>query len=221
MVQVRSLRDLPQPSDDGQRPPPPQQPLPPALLNPVETLSGFYNACPLATRTLLVVGCVGLVLSISSSVASMLAICPNRFNAFSVYRLFTSWLVDTSALSFAFALCSFSSSSVTLEGKRGSVFLFLVFFVSCFVSGALASMLAVLLQVPTGCMGGYWPAVFSIMIIDAEDAPDAPRRVFCFPAEIPARWYPWLLALIFQLLFARGIALNIIAGLVIGTARKF
>jgi hypothetical protein len=151
----------------------------------------------------------------------MLAICPNRFNAFSVYRLFTSWLVDTSALSFAFALCSFSSSSVTLEGKRGSVFLFLVFFVSCFVSGALASMLAVLLQVPTGCMGGYWPAVFSIMIIDAEDAPDAPRRVFCFPAEIPARWYPWLLALIFQLLFARGIALNIIAGLVIGTARKF
>eukprot|EP00603_Paraphysomonas_imperforata_P008818 CAMPEP_0114433686 /NCGR_PEP_ID=MMETSP0103-20121206/11832_1 /TAXON_ID=37642 ORGANISM="Paraphysomonas imperforata, Strain PA2" /NCGR_SAMPLE_ID=MMETSP0103 /ASSEMBLY_ACC=CAM_ASM_000201 /LENGTH=323 /DNA_ID=CAMNT_0001603467 /DNA_START=291 /DNA_END=1262 /DNA_ORIENTATION=+ len=50
-----------------------------------------------------------------------------------------------------------------------------------------------------GC-SGFWTILFSLIVIECMQMPDQPRRLFCFPMEVPSKYFPLVLYVFFCLL---------------------
>jgi len=61
---------------------------------------------------------------------------------------------------------------------------------------------------------GLWSMLFADLVIEAMVNPDQPRPLCCLPIMLKAKYYPWVLIIIFSLIF--GLQLDFWCGLAVG-----
>jgi hypothetical protein len=125
-----------------------------------------------------------------------------------------------SMLTLLFCLISYVPSAILEENSMGTVpfairffklsaFINVLYSVVCGIIG-LTIMPAVMMQPAMG----LWPIIFCDLVIQCYQQPDMPRGLCCLPVQVPSKWYPLILLLIFSLFF--GPQFSLFAGLAVG-----
>lgn len=214
MANVHRLGDLPQNSSSGSM-----------QGGAKEYWDRWVNDTPVLTRTLIYVGLFTAILSLLSFSYIFGNCVSYTIESFQIWRPFTAVFFEHSFFGQLFSLFAFYTICAPFEKARGTAYLFTVFFSFAFVIELVyTAIIAFVAFNPWGndphlansCSGGYWPTIFAFMVLEASENPERPKKFLCLPVEIPAKYYPWLLALLFQLLFMQGLSVDIMAGLCIG-----
>jgi hypothetical protein len=111
-----------------------------------------------------------------------------------------------------------------MEESRGSLWLLFTILQVSLLTNLLVLVLGLALGLGAGseffltvaCAGGFWPACFGLMVLDAMEAPEEERPLLCFPVRVAAKWIPLILAGIFLLLSLARPNLGILLGLLVG-----
>jgi len=131
----------------------------------------------------------------------------------------TGPFVHTSLLEFLFSIISYLPRACIVEKQIGTVkmahrmitlgvFINTIFTFICGVGGLERQMSI-----------GLWPLVFAEIVIECMESPDSARGLCCLPIQIPSKWYPVVLLLLFSLFF--GIQLSFFVGLGVGYMHHF
>lgn len=114
-----------------------------------------------------------------------------------------------------FAVFSYVQHGVREEKRIGTVAFFFRF--------QLLSAVTLLLFVGVCAISGFgmaqpaaglWSMLFADLVIEAMVEPNQPRPLCCFPIMLKAKYYPWVLIVIFSLIF--GLQIDFWCGLAVG-----
>ena len=172
------------------------------------TYENFVQRTPLVTRYILTTLSVTYVISFAFDPTYALSCIPyHTVFRFQLYRLITSSLLCTNALSLFFAFLSFGDTGRRLEHGLGSAAMGTLI---CTLSAMINASYATLSLLAYGMSGnnlsiaipnnsGFWPVLLAIIAIECSTAPiDSVRRLFG-AYEIRTRYYPLLLLGLFTL----------------------
>jgi len=132
-----------------------------------------------------------------------------------VWRIFTGIWCHPQLLMLLFALFSYVQHGCREEKRIGTVAFFFRF-------QLVAAMTLILYTAVCGITGfgvtqpaaGLWSMLFADLVIEAMVNPDQPRPLCCLPIMLKAKYYPWVLIIIFSLIF--GLQLDFWCGLAVG-----
>lgn len=114
-----------------------------------------------------------------------------------------------------FAIFSYVQHGVREEKRVGTVaFFFRFLFLSTFtliLFTAVCGITGFRVDAPAS---GLWAMLFCDLVIEAMQNPDQPRPLCCFPVMLKAKYYPWVLIIIFSLIF--NFAVDFWCGLAVG-----
>ncbi len=141
---------------------------------------------------------------------------------FEVYRLILSPFVNNSVITSIIMLLFFPAMGTQIEQQMGSAA-----FAGLFLSLTLCTNLAFaaictflsFFGMPEALLldcSGFWVQLFSIITLDCMKNPELPRRLMCFPFDIPSMYFP--LALFGFFCLFGGFQLSFAVGILVGYA---
>ncbi|CAM9877872.1 unnamed protein product [Pylaiella littoralis] len=185
------------------------EPVTPADENPVlKAYRVWASTCPFIARSTM----VGIFVAYLASCFS-----PNLDKAFNsspywtiehyeVYRIVTTVFCSGGIVTVVFGLMTFNRIGPNLERSLGSTGL-LALMVTLTVVTNLAFILACYSLVMLGkgkarffSSSGVWNLLIALIAVECMMTPDAPRRFFILPYDIPGRYYPLFLATVFAIM---------------------
>eukprot|EP00904_Undaria_pinnatifida_P002758 jgi/Undpi1/12483/HiC_scaffold_5.g02154.m1 len=184
----------------------------------------WSSTCPFTSRCTMmtIVGAFVLSLFLPNLTMALNSSLFFTIGKLEVYRVATTVFCSGSVLTVIFGLMSFNSLGPKLERSYGSTGLLalmgtltvltnVLFLVVCFVLFVLGEEMAYFVS-----SGGIWNLIISLTAIECMATPHTPRRFFILPFDIPGKYYPLFLALLFGLM--RGIWRDLFCAVSVGYA---
>lgn len=146
-----------------------------------------------------------------------------------VYTIFTSVLFHGGLLHLVFNMMAFVPMGGSIERQLGSVrytYLVLLFTITNAVLAILIAAMAAMPFLPLypnliyECSIGFSGIIFSLIVVETYTTGAQNLSIFGF-FSVPAKWYPWVLLLIFQLLIPNVSLLGHLSGLLSGLAYSY
>jgi len=159
---------------------------------------GWQEKTAYATRFLVL---TVTILTILSFVGLDLTLYFSNIPAFSImhfeiYRIVLSPFVSNSFITLILMLFFFPQMGTQLEQQLGSAaFGGLVLSLTLITNTAFAALCLFLsiFGMPEAMLyecAGFWTVIFSLITIDCMKNPEQPRRLLCFPWDIPSQYFP-------------------------------
>ncbi|GAB2281492.1 Rhomboid-like protein 15 [Dionaea muscipula] len=192
----------------------------------------WWEGIPLVTSSVLI-GCSTIYLvCLLAGYDSFVEICflPSAImSKFQVYRIFTSILFHSSLLHVMFNMLALVPLGSDLERIMGSIRM-LHMIILLATSSALFHILIALAvaynpfhhyaNFMNECSIGFSGVLFSMIVIETSLSGVQSRSVFGL-FEVPAKWYAWILLVVFQLLMSNVSLLGHLCGILSGFAYTF
>uniref|UniRef100_A0A7I4EAD2 UBA domain-containing protein n=1 Tax=Physcomitrium patens TaxID=3218 RepID=A0A7I4EAD2_PHYPA len=146
-----------------------------------------------------------------------------------VYRPYTSIVFHASILHLVFNMLALAPIGSGLERILGSVRYLHVLFIMATSNALIEVVIAYLAAynpvhpypgLMYECGIGFSGVIFSMIVMETSLNPVQTRSVFGF-FSVPAKWYPWALLVLFQLLMPRASLLGHLAGILSGFAYTY
>ena len=125
-----------------------------------------------------------------------------------IWRFVSGTFINMTFLNFLFSMLSYIPSATLEESKIGTVHFAIRFWRLSIFINLMYSLFAIFVYLVFGYPGivvahsmGLWPLLFCDLAIECLRNPDMPRACCCCPIEIPSKYFPLLLIMIFTLLF--------------------
>ncbi|KAK9843680.1 hypothetical protein WJX81_002070 [Elliptochloris bilobata] len=190
--------------------------------------SVWFSALPLTTRAvfLLCVGIYGVCLLSGFDNLALVCFSPVAvFYRLQIYRFLTAALFHIGLLHVAFNMLAFLPVGAVLERQLGTLqfaYLLLLFNICGSLFFAAASFVASLLlsdsaEALNACAVGLSGAIFALIVVETHFSGAQTRSVFGLFA-LPAKFYPWVLLVVWQLLMPGVSFLGHLGGVAAGQA---
>lgn len=124
---------------------------------------------------------------------------------FEVYRIVFSPFVGNSLINLVLIALFYPTMGTRMETSLGSASFLAMLCSFSLITNVLfdaACMLLYVMGMPTAVFwscSGFWTVLFSLIVIECMQMPDAPRKLFCLPVEVPAKYFPLVLYVLFCL----------------------
>lgn len=139
------------------------------------------------------------------------------------YRIFISQFIEASILSMIFGLFAMFSTAPFIEKHRGSIFTLHAFLVCSVLTNILNLLVQALFLygfkwelAEMFCAAGVWPSIMAFIVIETKLYTTENRPFMCCPIQVPVRWYPWIMLLLFSLMLALRPVVSLVSGVLIG-----
>ena len=147
-----------------------------------------------------------------------------------IWRLITNAFITTSLLNILFAFISWIKDACALENSMGTIKYMLIFFINSILIQIIYSLILILISIiiqnksvlKLNLIGrnvennGLWPIIMSELTLLCMMNPESPMRVFFFPCEVKAKYYPIILFLLFMLFNGMQIDFAVLSGILYG-----
>jgi hypothetical protein len=163
--------------------------------------------------------------------------CPAAvFEQFQIYRVLAASFFPRDWLNGLFAIIMLYQNIGSLERRAGSVFAFLFPLFVGVLSNALFLVMTLAINAGrvssqanpdstlsgagfssvSSCSAGMWATAFGVLAYEAclASHSEPERRFYCFPCQLPTKWQPLLLVLLFSIFM--GVSIDSYLGLIIG-----
>mmetsp|Transcript_17641 Transcript_17641/g.29642 ORF Transcript_17641/g.29642 Transcript_17641/m.29642 type:complete len:237 (-) Transcript_17641:854-1564(-) len=191
--------------------------------------SVWYRSLPLVTRYVFTT-CVSVqVIAVLVGFDAFGRVCMSPFyfaRNFQVYRALTSVVFHGGILHIAFNMLAFVPLGSSLERAIGSIHYFYTILIFCLFAACLHALagyavaLNPLLPQPSElyrCSIGLSGVIFGLIVVDTSMSGLESRSIFGL-FMVPAKYYPWALLVLFQLLMPNVSFLGHLSGLLAGLA---
>jgi membrane associated rhomboid family serine protease len=138
-----------------------------------------------------------------------------------LYRIILSPWFEPSFLSLLFIWLSFQGIGRRLEEAVGSAGLLIAIITLATVTNVLFVVSCICFEISgisPGAMKepsvGFWTVVLGLIVLECSLSPDAPRRLFPLNVEVPIKYFPWVLLVMFSLFF--GVSFAHLLGVCVG-----
>ena len=149
---------------------------------------------------------------------------------FQIWRLATNAFITTSLLNIIFAFLSWIKDACDLEKSNGTLKYMLIFFMNSILIQIIYSLILILISLiiknksvlKLNLISGYvennglWPIIMSELTLLCMMNPENPIRIFFFPCEVKAKYYPIILFLLFMLFNGMQIDFPVLSGILYG-----
>lgn len=153
---------------------------------------------------------------------------------FQIWRLITTSFMTTSILNILFAMISWVKDASSLENKLGTIKYMLIFFMNTFfiqIIYCLILLIAYIISRNKNILilnyyngkvenSGLWPIIMAELTLLCMSNPESLMRLFFFPCEIKAKFYPFILFSIFLILNFQ-IDFGVLSGIIYGLLYHF
>ena len=153
---------------------------------------------------------------------------------FQIWRLITTSFMTTSILNILFAMISWVKDASSLENKLGTIKYMLIFFMNTFfiqIIYCLILLIAYIISRNKNILilnyyngkvenSGLWPIIMAELTLLCMSNPESLMRLFFFPCEIKAKFYPFILFTIFLILNFQ-IDFGVLSGIIYGLLYHF
>ena len=153
---------------------------------------------------------------------------------FQIWRLITTSFMTTSVLNILFAMISWVKDASSLENKLGTIKYMLIFFMNTFfiqIIYCLILLIAYIISRNKNILilnyyngkvenSGLWPIIMAELTLLCMSNPESLMRLFFFPCEIKAKFYPFILFTIFLILNFQ-IDFGVLSGIIYGLLYHF
>ena len=147
-----------------------------------------------------------------------------------IWRLVTNAFITTSLLNIIFAFLSWIKDACALENAMGTLKYMIIFFINSIFIQIIYSLMILLVYLITKEKGilyinvgmgqvennGLWPIIMAELTLLCMTNPEIPMRVFFFPCEVKAKFYPLVLFFLFMLLNGMKIDFGVLSGILYG-----
>jgi len=188
--------------------PTPVTAMPSSNSNPVlEYYQRFCDKTPFVTRTLTVFIVVEYILSFFFPFEDYLGnVTLFTILGFELYRLVLSPFVGNSILTLIILIISYPSIGSQMEWSMGSSSYLYLMCIMSIATNLLFNAVCLLLflvmpnsaSLQYSCQG-FWIILFSLITIDCMGSPDSPRRLLFIPIDIPSKYMPIAMYVLFSL----------------------
>ena len=155
--------------------------------------------------------------------------------SFHIWRLLTTVFMTTSILNILFAMISWVKNASSLENSMGTIKYMLIFFMNSILIQIIYCLLLLIgflisrnkkiltLNLKNGKVqnSGIWPIIMAELTLLCMSNPEILIRLFFFPCEIKAKFYPFILFFIFLLLNFFEIDFGVLSGIIYGLLYHF
>jgi len=124
---------------------------------------------------------------------------------FEIYRIILSPVVGNSLITIIMICLFYPMMGTRMERALGSCEYFLQLCTFSLATNIIFDAICVsayIFGVPEalfwGC-SGFWTILFGLIVVECMQIPDAPRRLLCFPVDIPSKYFPLVLYVFFCL----------------------
>jgi membrane associated rhomboid family serine protease len=149
---------------------------------------------------------------------------------FQLWRLITNVFITTSLLNIIFAFLSWIKDAIELENRNGTLKYMIIFFINSIFIQIIYCFILVLCYLLTNnkliltlniIMGkvennGIWPLIMGELTLLCMTNPEVPMRVFFFPCEVKAKYYPIVLFFLFVMFNGMQIDFGVLSGIIYG-----
>lgn len=153
---------------------------------------------------------------------------------FQIWRLITTSFMTTSILNILFAMISWVKDASSLENKLGTIKYMFIFFMNTFfiqIIYCLILLIAYIISRNKNILilnyyngkvenSGLWPIIMAELTLLCMSNPESLMRLFFFPCEIKAKFYPFILFSIFLILNFQ-IDFGVLSGIIYGLLYHF
>ncbi len=147
-----------------------------------------------------------------------------------IWRLITNAFITTSILNIIFAFISWIKDACALENSMGTLKYMIIFFINAILIQIIYSLILILisliiknksvlkLNLISGHVenNGLWPIIMSELTLLCLMNPENPMRLFFFPCEVKAKYFPFMLFLLFMLFNGMQIDFSVLSGILYG-----
>ncbi|CAF2112796.1 unnamed protein product [Brassica napus] len=195
-------------------------------------VSQWWNAIPFLTSSVVVVCVIIYLISLLTGYDSFYEVCflPSAIlSRFQVYRFYTAILFHGSMLHVLFNMMALVPMGSELERIMGSVRLFYLTILLATTNAVLHLLIASLTgynpfyqydHLMNECAIGFSGILFSMIVIETSLSGVTSRSMFGL-FNVPAKLYPWLLLIAFQLLMTNVSLLGHLCGILSGFAYSY
>ena len=155
--------------------------------------------------------------------------------SFHIWRLITTVFMTTSILNILFAMISWVKNASSLENSMGTIKYMLIFFMNSILIQIIYCLILLIgylisrnkniltLNLTNGKVknSGLWPIIMAELTLLCMSNPESNIRLFFFPCEIKAKFYPFILFFIFLLLNFFEIDFGVLSGIIYGLLYHF
>ena len=155
--------------------------------------------------------------------------------SFHIWRLLTTVFMTTSILNILFAMISWVKNASSLENSMGTIKYMLIFFLNSISIQIIYCLILLIgflisrnkkiltLNLKNGKVqnSGIWPIIMAELTLLCMSNPEILIRLFFFPCEIKAKFYPFILFFIFLLLNFFEIDFGVLSGIIYGLLYHF
>ena len=149
---------------------------------------------------------------------------------FQIWRLATNAFITTSLLNIIFAFLSWIKDACDLEKSNGTLKYMLIFFMNSILIQIIYSLLLLFISLvihnksvlKLNLISGYvennglWPIIMSELTLLCMMNPENPIRIFFFPCEVKAKYYPIVLFFLFVMFNGMQIDFGVLSGIIYG-----
>ena len=192
----------------------------------------WWNSLPLFVKFIISSTSIFYIINLFVSyIALFLANIP-YFTIFKIqiWRLVTNVFISTSLLNIIFAFLSWIKDACALESSMGTLKYMMIFFINSILIQVIYCLVILLVYLVTKEKGillmnvgmggvennGLWPIIMAELTLLCMTNPEIPMRVFFFPCEVKAKYYPIVLFFIFMLFNGMHIDFGVLSGILYG-----
>eukprot|EP01114_Cavostelium_apophysatum_P016169 TRINITY_DN4548_c0_g1_i1.p1 TRINITY_DN4548_c0_g1~~TRINITY_DN4548_c0_g1_i1.p1 ORF type:complete len:327 (-),score=22.24 TRINITY_DN4548_c0_g1_i1:26-1006(-) len=191
--------------------------------------SVWLRSIPLITRAILILCTVIYLFELLFGDAHG-SVCESPYRVvfqMQVYRFFTSPWFHSGILHLALNMMAFIPMGATLERTQGSLNFLYIILLFCLLTGLAHNFIAYAAY-QTGtypslikeCAIGFSGIIFALMVVQIGTDWGSQRSVFGF-ASVPAKFYPWVLLIVLQLVMPGVSFLGHLSGVLVGYLYSF
>ena len=192
----------------------------------------WWNSIPLFVKFIISSTSIFYLLNLFISYVSFILANIPYFTIFKIqiWRLVTNAFITTSLLNIIFAFLSWIKDACALENAMGTLKYMIIFFINSIFIQIIYSLILLLFYLITKEKGflfinfglgqaennGLWPIIMAELTLLCMTNPEIPMRVFFFPCEVKAKYYPLVLFFIFMLFNGMQIDFGVLSGILYG-----
>ena len=193
------------------------------------SLKNFYKNMPLFVMFVLyftIILCI-FSLFLPLEISYLVLISYTFINDNKYWTIFTFTFYHTSILNLVFALFFYLPNASSTEKKLGTVRYIYFFIINSGIIGVVYGLLMFCISfisifsssIYVPCIG-LWPVIMMEVVINCNVNPNDLIGLWCFFCQIPNKWYPWVLVLMFSVMNSF-VFYDLVVGLLVGYFRKF
>ena len=192
----------------------------------------FWNSIPLFVKFIISSTMIFYILNLFISYISFFLTNIPLFTIykFQLWRLITNVFITTSLLNIIFAFLSWIKDAIELENRNGTLKYMIIFFINSIFIQIIYCFILVLCYLLTNnklvltlniIMGkvennGIWPLIMGELTLLCMTNPEVPMRVFFFPCEVKAKYYPIVLFFLFVIFNGMQIDFRVLFSIIYG-----